>query len=126
MDVHKDSISVGILNPGHERPDVERIFNDKESVRPLVARFEDPDLLRTCYEVGPTGYDLTRLLMSHGVHCQVITPSMIPKAPDYEVKTDERDCTILASSSRSVFQLSSKRPFMTLNGLTAPHGPTSA
>jgi hypothetical protein len=28
MDVHKDSISVGILNPGNERPDVEKIFND--------------------------------------------------------------------------------------------------
>jgi hypothetical protein len=30
MDVHKDSISVGVLNPGHESADVERIFNDEE------------------------------------------------------------------------------------------------
>ena len=44
MDVHKDSISVGILNPGNERPDVEKIFNDAESVRRLIARFEEPGL----------------------------------------------------------------------------------
>ena len=42
MDVHKDSISVGILNPGHERPDVEKIFHDEESVRRLIGRFPDP------------------------------------------------------------------------------------
>ncbi len=34
IDVHKDSISVGILNPGHESADVEKIFNDEESVPP--------------------------------------------------------------------------------------------
>ena len=42
LDVHKDSISVGILNPGHEIPDVEKIFHDEESVRRLVGRFDDP------------------------------------------------------------------------------------
>ena len=42
MDVHKDSISSGILNPGHERPDVEKIFHDEESVRRLIDRFPDP------------------------------------------------------------------------------------
>ena len=45
MDVHKDSISVGILNPGHERPDVEKIFHDEESVRRLIDRFPDRTLL---------------------------------------------------------------------------------
>ena len=44
LDVHKDSISVGILNPGHEIPDVEKIFHDEESVRRLVGRFDDPGL----------------------------------------------------------------------------------
>ena len=101
MDVHKDSISVGILNPGHERPDVERIFNDEESVRRLIARFEEPGLLRACYEAGPTGYDLARLLKSLGVHCEVIAPSMIPKAPGDKVKTDSRDCRRLARLHRA-------------------------
>jgi len=88
LDVHKDSISVGVLNPGHETPDVEKIFNDEESVRRLVGRFPTPGLLRVCYEAGPTGYDLARLLGRMGVACDVIAPSMIPKAPGDKVKTD--------------------------------------
>jgi transposase len=101
MDVHKDSISVGILNPGHEGPDVERIFNDEESVRRLIGRFAEPRLLRVCYEAGPTGYDLARLLGSMGVRCEVIAPSMIPKAPGDKVKTDKRDCRRLARLHRA-------------------------
>ena len=57
MDVHKESISVGVLNPGHERPDVERIFNDEESVRRLIARFDEPHRLRACNEAGPMMVD---------------------------------------------------------------------
>jgi transposase len=55
MDVHKDSISVGILRPDDESPDVERIFNDEPSVRRLLARFPEPKKLSVCYEAGPTG-----------------------------------------------------------------------
>ena len=58
---------MGILNPGHESPDVEKIFHDEASVRRLVGRFDDPRVLRACYEAGPTGYDLARLLNSLGV-----------------------------------------------------------
>jgi transposase len=101
MDVHKDSISVGILNPDREVPDVEKIFHDEESVRRLIARFPEPRLLRSCYEAGPTGYDLARLLTSMGVSCQVIAPSMIPKAPGDKVKTDTRDCRRLARLHRA-------------------------
>jgi len=31
LDVHKDSISAAILNPGHESPDVERISSTTRS-----------------------------------------------------------------------------------------------
>lgn len=101
LDVHKDSISVGVLNPGAERVDVERIFADEESVRRLVGRFPDRRLLRVCYEAGPTGYDVARLLSSMGVRCEVIAPSMIPKAPGDRVKTDSRDCRRLARLHRA-------------------------
>jgi transposase len=76
------------LNPGHASPDVEKIFNDEESVRRLIGRFPEPRLLRVCYEAGPTGYDLARLLGSMGVRCEVIAPSLIPKRPSDKVKTD--------------------------------------
>jgi transposase len=101
LDVHKDSISVGILNPGHEIPDVEKIFHDEESVRRLVGRLGDPRFVRACYEAGPTGYDLARLLKSMGVACDVIAPSLIPKAPGDKVKTDTRDCRRLARLHRA-------------------------
>ena len=55
MDVHKDSISVGILNPGHERPDVEKIFHDEESVRRLIGRFPDPGVAAGVLRGGPDG-----------------------------------------------------------------------
>lgn len=100
LDVHRDSISAGILNPGDDSPDVERIFNDEESVRRLFGRFE-ARLVRACYEAGPTGYDLARLLASMGVRCEVIAPSMIPKAPGDKVKTDKRDCRRLARLHRA-------------------------
>jgi len=101
MDVHKDSISVGILNPGQERPDVEQIFHDEVSVRRLIDRFPDRSRLRSCYEAGPTGYDLARLLKSLGVHCEVIAPSLIPKISGDKVKTDTRDARRLARLHRA-------------------------
>lgn len=101
LDVHKDSISVGILNPGQETPDVEKIFHDEESVRRLIGRFPEPRLLRACYEAGPTGYDLARLLASMSVSCEVIAPSLIPRRPGDKVKTDRRDCRRLARLHRA-------------------------
>jgi hypothetical protein len=66
LDVAKNSIAVGILRPSEESVEVEKIFHDEESVRRLVARFPDPKVLRACYEAGPTGYELHRLLARFG------------------------------------------------------------
>jgi transposase len=101
MDVHRDSISVGILHPGREGADVDKISADGESVRRLIGRFAEPGLLRACYEAGPTGYDLYRLLMSLGVGCDVVAPSLIPRAPGDKIKTDKRDCRRLARLHRA-------------------------
>lgn len=64
LDVHKDSISVGILGEYGDTVDVEKIFHDEDSVRRLIGRFPDPGLLRVCYKAGPTGYGLFHLLGS--------------------------------------------------------------
>jgi len=101
LDVHKDTISVGILPADQQVPDVERITHDEASIRRLVARFADPGSLRACYEAGPTGFELARLLASMGVSCQVIAPSLIPKAPGDKIKTDTRDCRRLARLHRA-------------------------
>jgi transposase len=101
LDVHRDSISAAILNPDQSIPDVEKIFADEESVRRLIGRLGDPRLVWACYEAGPTGYGLHRLLVSLGVHCAVVAPSLIPKAPGDKVKTDTRDCRRLARLHRA-------------------------
>jgi transposase len=74
LDVHKDTISVAILAHDRDGPDVERITHDEASIRRLVGRFPEPRLLRACYEAGPTGYELARLLASMHVRCEVIAP----------------------------------------------------
>jgi len=53
LDVHKDTISVAILAPDRDGPDVERITHDEASVRRLVGRLGDPRLLRACYQHRP-------------------------------------------------------------------------
>lgn len=101
MDTSKDKIAVGILRSDESSPDVEVIANEDASIRRLISRFPDLAQLRTCYEAGPTGFELHRLLTSMGVACQVIAPSLIPTAPGDRVKTDRRDCKRLARLHRA-------------------------
>lgn len=101
LDVSKNKIAVGILRWGEQFPDTEMIVNDEVSVRRLIGRFGDHGLLRVCYEAGPTGFGLHRLLRSMGVVCEVIAPALIPRAPGDRVKTDRRDCRRLARLHRA-------------------------
>ena len=96
MDVHKNTISLGVLEPGSHTPVMDKIATDDESIRRLVARFSDPRRVWACYEAGPTGYELARRLRSAGMRCEVIAPSLIPMAPGERVKTDRRDARRLA------------------------------
>ena len=101
LDVSKDSIAVAVLAPDRDRPTVQKIFHDEQSVRRLVGRFEDRSGLWAGYEAGPTGYDLYRLLVSLGVRCDVIAPSLVPKRRGDRVKTDKRDARHLAGLHRA-------------------------
>jgi transposase len=46
--------------------------------------------LTFCYEAGPTGYGLHRLIKTLGHECVVVAPSLIPKKPGDRVKTNRR------------------------------------
>ena len=108
MDVHKNSFSAGVLEAGSTTPVIDRIAADDDSLRRLIARFDDPSRVWACYEAGPTGYELARLLRGLGVRCEVIAPSLIPSSPGCRVKTDRRDAARLALLLRAG-QLSSVR-----------------
>jgi transposase len=101
MDTSMREIVCGVLQPGREVPAVERIPNDEESVRRLIGKLGDRRLLSVCYEAGPSGYELHRLLVSMGVACQVIAPSLVPKGASDRVKTDRRDAVRLALALRA-------------------------
>ena len=101
MDVSRDSISVAVLHPDQDVATLDRISSDEPSVRRLVKRVGRPSGLWACYEAGPTGYDLYRLLNSMGVRCDVVAPSLTPKGRGDNVKTDKRDARRLAGLHRA-------------------------
>ena len=101
MDTSKNAIVVGILMPGEEVPVLDRVWNDEDSVRRLVGRLGPAGQLRACYEAGPGGFGLHRLLASMGVACDVVAPSLIPRRPGERVKTDRRDASRLARLHRA-------------------------
>lgn len=67
-------------------------------IQRIVGRF---DRVQFCYEAGPTGYDLYRLIRSLGHECTVVAPSLIPRKPGDRVKTNHRDTISLARLLRA-------------------------
>jgi transposase len=57
--------------------------------------------LTFCYEAGPTGYGLYRLLKTLGHECLVVAPSLVPKKAGDRVKTNRRDAVSLAKLLRA-------------------------
>lgn len=100
MDVHKNTISTGVLKPGSTQVLIDKISTDDESIRRLITRFDDPGRVWACYEAGPTGYELARVLRAAGMACEVIAPSLIPTRSGDRVKTDKRDAQRLATLFR--------------------------
>lgn len=101
LDVHKDSISAGILEASSNSPITMRLATDDAAVRQLLRKCGDSNRLKVCYEAGPTGFTLARTLQSWGVSCDVIAPSRIPKESGDRVKTDKRDASQLALLHRA-------------------------
>ena len=64
----------------------------------LAAKYRQ---LTFCYEAGPTGYGLYRLIRKLGHDCIVAAPSLIPKKPGDRVKTNRRDAVGLAKVLRA-------------------------
>src|SRR3990172_1878503 len=67
-------------------------------VRKLAALYRR---LTFCYEAGPTGYGLHRLIESLGHACIVVAPSLIPKKAGDRVKTNRRDALGLVKLLRA-------------------------
>jgi transposase len=113
LDVSKEKIAVAIAEEGREVPRYFGIIpHSPEAIRKLLKKLGEQHNLRVCYEAGPTGYPLYRILSSMGIHCDVIAPSLIPQRPGERIKTDRRDSIRLAHLYRA-------------GELTSIHVPTS-
>ncbi|MBB3979535.1 hypothetical protein GGQ64_004779 [Rhizobium azooxidifex] len=67
-------------------------------IQRIAAKF---DRAQFCYEAGPTGYGLHRLIRSLGHERVVVVPSLIPRKPGDRVKTNRRDALALARLLRA-------------------------
>jgi transposase len=104
LDVHKATISVAVAEGGRcgEVRQVGTFANRAEVLRKMVERLAQRGVqLRFCYEAGPCGYGLHRLLSGLGHGCTVVAPSLIPIKAGDRVKTDRRDAVMLAKLHRA-------------------------
>ncbi len=110
LDVHKQSITVELIVADTGEVFREEVANDRERFLRAVRRWAKLGELRLCYEASAAGYVLERWVDEldaqrrkqgeTGVACEVIAPSLIPRAPGDRVKTDRRDARRLATFYR--------------------------
>lgn len=106
LDVHKDSITIAIAEPG-AKGEI-RVFgtitSDVDRLEKALARIRKahPDaILEIAYEAGPCGLVIARRLQQLHVPCLVAAPSLIPKQPGSPFKTDQRDARAIARLLRA-------------------------
>jgi len=103
LDVHKDSITIAFAREGREAAEAwKTIPNDGVRLRKALKMLaKNGEVLKVCYEAGPTGFGLCRRLREAGIDCIVVAPSLVPGKPGDRVKTDPRDARKLAHFLRS-------------------------
>ena len=104
LDVAKDRHAVAVAEEGRtgEVRYLGEVGAGDVAIRRLVGKLERPGIrLRFCYEAGPTGYGLKRVIEALGHDCAVIAPSLIPNRPGDRVKTNRRDAEKLARLFRA-------------------------
>jgi len=101
LDDSKNSIVAGILRPQATEPELRQIANEPKHLRRFFARLQREGPLASCYEAGPSGYDLYRQLTALGVPCQVMAPALTPRKPGERIKTNRRDAAKLVRLFRA-------------------------
>jgi len=102
LDVHKASIEIALADHAGEARRYGEIGGDAASVDRAVRKLRSVhrDLLFV-YEAGPCGFWLYRRLLSQGLACMVVSPSMTPRRAGERIKTDRRDALKLARLARA-------------------------
>lgn len=103
MDVEKEGINLAVFDQEQAQPVVEkRILNDPKKIAGEMKRLQEGDhTLRVCYEAGPCGFELKRLMDRLGIDCIVAAPGLVPRRPTDRVKTNQRDADKLGRMHRA-------------------------
>lgn len=103
LDIHKDSITIAVADPGRKPPRfVGTVTTVPSSLTKSLLHVADKAHAHIVYEAGPSGYGWARYLRCRGWACDVIAPSRINRcAADKRIKTDRRDAMLLAKESRA-------------------------
>jgi len=98
----RNAIAVAEGGRGGEVRYLGEVDASEQGMRRLVARIAARyDRVHFCYEAGPTGYGLHRLITGLGHDCTVVAPSLVPRKPGDRVKTNRRDAVALARLLRA-------------------------
>lgn len=106
LDVHKDSTTIAIAEPGPKgeirlfgtvSSDIDRL----EKALRRIGKTHPNAHLQVVYEAGPCGFVIARRLQQLHIPCLVAAPSLIPKKPGSPFKTDKRDAKALARLLRA-------------------------
>lgn len=101
LDVHKNSIVAAMLPAHGGAPRLAQIETTERAIGRFVRELGDSATIALCYEAGPCGYDLLRVLARLGVACDVVAPSLVPVQAGARVKTDRRDAKRLVTLYRA-------------------------
>ena len=103
MDVHKETIALALIRDNSRKIEFERkIKNEPTQIKKFFKKHKDKgENIICCYEAGPTGFTLYRLLDDMGITCYVIAPSLLPRKPGDRIKTDKRDAIMLTKVLRN-------------------------
>lgn len=101
-DVHAATIAIAVAEAGRRPAHFEgTVPATAEAVRQWVRHQVDVSTVVVCYEAGPTGFEMARLLDELEVACHVIAPGLVPKKATDRIKTDRRDAMKLAEALRA-------------------------
>jgi transposase len=79
-------------------------LNTEAGVKKLIKKLNqlsEKYTLEICYEAGPCGFALKRILDKQGFYCEIVAPSLIPQRAGNKIKTDKRDAKKLARLFRA-------------------------
>ena len=104
FDTSKSRNAVAIAEAG--RTGGVRFFGEIDNIEAATAKLvrklaDKYGRLTFCYEAGPTGYGLYRVVKGLGHECLVVAPSLVPKRAGDHVKTNRRDALSLVKLLRA-------------------------